>query len=110
METLSLFSYQVQGRKDTVEFAKSMLLLTNLKSNSMGIVDFRTYQDSNDIRIISNHRNDDYIESQIGEIISVEDIVGVELDISDLNDSGQDNIDKLIDHEVDYEVVLNSSF
>lgn len=68
MEQKTGFTYTVEGFSNVTDFAQSILLLTNLRSNKQGIIDFRTFNGSNTIRIIADNENDSYISSFIGKI------------------------------------------
>lgn len=74
MEKQKGYKYIIEGHQDLDNFAKGILALTNLRSNEQGVIDFRTFIDSQKVVVITKHDNDAYLESYVGEIIEKKEI------------------------------------
>lgn len=108
MEIEKGFSFLIKGHEDVNEFAKGVLALVNLKSNKMGVYDFRTYPESNEITVITEEDvNEKYLESYVGKIVSKTSIEILVIDSEDVKNEVQKEVDKRIDNEVDYHLELD---
>lgn len=108
MEKEQAFKYLIDGNKDLGEFSKSILLLTNLKSNNRGIIDFKTFYGTNHIEVVSEIDKDSYFESYVGKIISKEKCTVLSIDESDLKGYVVEELEKSYDTEEDIEIILDN--
>lgn len=97
MESKEVVYYSVDGFSDIKKFAEAILVLTNLKSNDLGIIDLKTHQETNVITIIAEEENDSWITSYVGEIISKEKGVMLELNADDITKKAHKDIDNIDD-------------
>lgn len=107
MEKTTLYEYQVEGSSNLDEFAKSILQLTNHKSNDLGVVDFRTFEGTNEIHVITKERNDSYVESYFGKILFKGEIEGILIESDDVSNKVLKEIDKALDENKDFHVILD---
>lgn len=108
MEKLKVFDYTIKGFEDLDKFAKGILALTNIKSNRRQVIaDFRTFEDTWQVEVITYQEMDSYLESMVGEIIEKEEYYLLEIDYNDLNREAkkvaeQLEIEKPFEHKIIY--------
>ena len=86
MEKEQGFKYLVDGRKNKERFTETILFLTNLKSEGEGIINFRTFYGSTNIRIITDVDKDSYIQENIGDIVYKVECTIFKLDEHDIKE------------------------
>lgn len=101
------FIYTVEGSSNLDDFAKSILMLTNMKCNNMGILDFRTFHGSNTIRILATDENDSYIESYFGDIKHKESCSVLYVTGEDVQSYINEEYDKALDNDESLELVFD---
>lgn len=109
MEKREVIYYSVDGFNNIKDFAEAILILTNLKSNDLGIIDLKTHEGTNVITIIAEEENDSWISSYVGEIIDKEKGFMLELDANDITRKAQSEID-VIDNDIIFSDLIYFTF
>lgn len=108
MEKPKGFSYTIKGFEDIDKFAKGILALVNIKSNRRKIIaDFRTFEGTWQVEVITYEEMDSYLESYVGEIVDKEECYLLEIGYEDFNKEAKRvaenlEIEKPFDHKIIY--------
>ena len=85
MEKNTGYRYIVEGNEELDEFAKSVLILVNIKSNGGWVKCIKTVVGTNNLLITTDVEQSSYLSRIIGNIKSVEEIDIWTLDYTDLH-------------------------
>jgi hypothetical protein len=96
LEKIVGYNYTIDGFEDLDKFAKGILALVNIKSNRRKVIaDFRTFEDTWIVEVITYDEMDDYLESYVGKISDKEKQIICEFDYNDLERSSKKVIENL---------------
>jgi hypothetical protein len=114
MEKANLIDLRIKGNEDLMEFAKGILVLTNLKSSvKETVLDIQTFEGSDLIAVTvyedwyNDNRGKSYLESYVGEITheTKQVLFGIEYDDikPEIMKEADEQCDKWLDDEDEQE-------
>lgn len=107
MQKVKTYQYTVEGHEDVEKFAKGILALANVKSNSKDeIASFRTFNGTNLVQITMYSRGDTFIEHHVGKIRNVEEKEVLHLEWEDIVQDAQNVIGEIEDTGEEPEVIF----